>query len=171
MTRWCAAIPILVMTGLPIWTAPSPLAAPIEGLAAILCAIGVVRGALGPVTAGASFAVIGYAVALWSTDAEVNVLAAGIFGLALLFLFDLSEFARRLRGAKIIGAPMREQIAYWLGRAALASGAMALLILCGSALARIIDSETGAVAAGLGAVIAFAAAIYAAGVRSENEGA
>jgi hypothetical protein len=171
MTRWCVAMPILVMTGLPIWTAPCPLAAPIEGLAAILCAIGVLRDALGPVTAGASIAVIGYAVGLWSTGAEVNLVAAGIFGLALLFLFDLSEFARRLRGAKIIGAVMRQQIAYWFGRAALASGAAALLILCGSALARIIDSETGALAAGLGAVIAFAGAIYAAGVRSGKEGA
>jgi hypothetical protein len=169
MTRWCAAMPILVMAGLPVWVAPSPLVAPIEGLAAILCAIGVVRGALGPVTAGASFAVIGYAVALWSTGAEVNFVAAGLFGLALLFLFDLSEFARRFHGAKIIGAVLRKQIAYWLGRAALASGAMALLVPCGSALARLIAAETGAAIAGIGAVIAFAAAIYAAGVRSKNE--
>ena len=169
MTRWCVAMPILVMAGLPVWAAPSPFAAPIEGFAAILCAIGVLRGAVGPVTAGASIAVIGYAVALWSTGAAVNCVAAGVFGLALLFLFDLSEFARRFHGAKIIGTVLRQQIAYWLGRAGLASGVMALLVLCGSALARLIAAETGAAIAGCGAVIAFAAAIYAAGIRSNNE--
>jgi hypothetical protein len=169
MSRWCAALPILVMAGLPIWAAPSLLVAPIEGLAAILCAIGIARCALGPVTVGASFAVIGYALALWSTGAEVNAVAAGIFGLALLFLFDLSEFARRFRGARIIGAVMWEQIAYYLGRAAIASGAIAALIACGSVLGRIIDSETGAAAAGLGAVIAFAAAMRAGIVRAGPE--
>lgn len=169
MIRWWAAMPILVMAGLPIWTAPNLLVAPIEGLAAILCAIGILRFALGPVTAGAAFAVIGYALALWSTGAEANLVAAGIFGLALLSLFDLSEFRRRFRGARFIGPVTRRQMTYCLGRAAFASGAMALLILCGSALARIIDSKIGAAAAGVGAVIAFAAALHAGGVRAAPE--
>ncbi len=160
MSRWWAALPIVVMAMVPIWTAPSAPVVAIQSIACLFCALGLLRERVGPVTAGGSLAIIGYAVALWSANAGVDVIGAAIFGLAVLTLLDLSEFARRFRGAAIANEVMRAQAAYWLGRAAVIAGAIALLALGGSAVAAIIPGSGRAAIAGLGAAIAFAGALY-----------
>jgi hypothetical protein len=107
-----------------------------------------------------------YAIAIWSENHGVDVIGAAIFGLALLFVLDVSEFARRFDGAQIANDVMRAQIKYWLGRAALIAGAIALLTVGGSAVAAIVPGVGRAVIAGLGAVIAFAGALYGGIARS-----
>lgn len=162
MRRLWAALPLFVMAAVPVWTDPSAPVVAVEALACLFCALGILWRAASPVTGGGCLAIIGYAIALWPENAGVDVIGAAIFGLALLFLFDLSEFARRFRGAEIATAVLRARTAYWLGRAALIVGTIALVMLGGSALALIIPGEGRAVIAGLGAVIAFAGALYAA---------
>ena len=73
---------------------------------------------------GAVFATMGYAVALWFAADGIDVIGATAFGLALLFLMDLSEFGRRFHGATVAVSVIRGQTAYWIARAALILGAV-----------------------------------------------
>jgi hypothetical protein len=161
MNPFWAGLPIAVMAAVPLWTGISASVVVIEALAILLCAIGVQRHSLGPVTMGAVFATMGYAVALWFAADGIDVIGATAFGLALLFLMDLSEFGRRFHGATVAVSVIRGQTAYWIARAALILGAVALITLAGSVLASLVPAQGSAVIAGLGVVIAFAGAVYA----------
>jgi hypothetical protein len=169
MNRLWTVLPMLVMAAVPIWTARSAPIAALEAMACLFCAPGVFWRAPSLVTAGGCIAIIGYAIALWSGNDGVDVIGAAIFGLALLSLLDISEFARRFRGAEIANDVMRAQTAYWLGRAAIIAGLIGLLTLGGSAAAAIVPGMGGAVVAGLGAVIAFAGALYGGIVRRPGD--
>jgi hypothetical protein len=171
MTRSWAALPIIVMAGLPLWVAPSAPVMLIEAVAGLFCALGVLRHALAPVMAGGALAMIGYAFALWSADAGIDVIGAAVFGIALLALLDLSDAARRWHGAEIAAEVMRAQLAYWFGRTAIAAAAVALLSLCGTVLAVFVPASGRAIVTGLGALIAFAAALYAGIARGPRQGA
>ena len=171
MTRSWTALPIIVIAGLPVWTAPSAPVLLIEAAAGLLCALGIVRYALVPVTAGGALATIGYALALWSGAAGVDIVGAAVFGIALLVLLDLSDGARRWHGADIAAEVVRAQLAYWFGRTAIAAAAVALLSLCSAVLAVLVPAGGRAIVAGLGVLIAFAAALYAGIVRGARRGA
>jgi len=171
MTRSWAALPIIVMAGLPLWVAPSAPVILIETMAGLFCVLGIVRHALTPVTTGGALATIGYALALWSADAGVDMIGAAVFGIALVLLLDLSDAARRWHGADIAVEVVRAQLAYWFGRSAIAAAAVALLSLCGAVLAIVVPAGGRAIVAGLGALIAFAAALYAGIARGTRRGA
>jgi hypothetical protein len=167
MSRYWTGLPALVMVGVPVWTAPSDLVVAIEVLALLLCAVGILTSALAPVTGGGILGTIGYAVAVGGSAGGVDVVGATAFGLALLFLLDLSEFARRRRGTAISVMAMRGQRRYWLARAAVIVGAVAVLLLCGSIVALIVPGAARAVVAGAGVMIAFAGALRAGASRAE----
>ena len=171
MTRSWTALPIIVIAGLPVWTTPSAPVLLIEAAAVLLCALGIVRYALVPVTAGGALATIGYALALWSGSAGVDIVGAAVFGIALLVLLDLSDGARRWHGADIAAEVVRAQLAYWFGRTAIAAAAVALLSLCGAVLAVLVPAGGRAIVAGLGVLIAFAAVLYAGIARGTQRGA
>jgi hypothetical protein len=171
MTRSWAALPIIVMAGLPLWVAPSAPVMLIEAVAGLFCALGVLRHALAPVMAGGALAMIGYAFALWSADAGIDVIGAAVFGIALVTLLDLSDAARRWHGAEIATEVMRAQLAFWFGRTGIATTAVALLSLCGTVLAVFVPASGRAIVTGLGALIAFAAALYAGIARGPRQGA
>lgn len=165
MRRFWAMPPLLLLTAVPVWTMPSWLVIALAVLAAGLGAVGIASAFRAPITAAGILAIISYALALALQHGGVNVIGAAIFGLALLFLLDLSEFVRRFHGAKVAADVMRVQLAFWLGRAAIIEGAIALLSLSGFVFSLLVPSGSRAVVAGAGAVIAFAAAIYAGTVR------
>ena len=169
MNRWWTLLPMLVMAAVPISTDPSAPVAALEAMAGLVCALGVLWRPASLVTAGGCIAIIGYALALWSRNDGLDVIGAAVFGLALLFLIDLSEFARRFRGAAIANEVMRAQTAYWLGRAALIGGAIVVLTLGGTAAAAIVPGAGRAAIAGLGAVIAFAGTLYGGIVRRPGD--
>ena len=169
MNRFWTVLPIAMVVAVPVWTAPFAPVVAIEAAAGLLCALGIFWHATGPVTGGGCIAAVGYAVALWSGADGVDVIGAAIFGLALLFLLDLSEFARRFLGAEIAADVLRAQSAYWLGRAVLITAAIALLMLAGLALAFLIPGNGRAVMAGLGVVIAFAGALRGGIVRRPGD--
>jgi hypothetical protein len=160
MNRWWSLLPVGVMAAVPVWTAPSAPVVALEATACLFCALGVFGRSAGPVTAGGCIAMIGYTFAVWSGNEGVDVVGAAVFGLALLFVLQISEFARRFHGAQIANDVMRAQTSYWLGRAALIAGAVAILTLGGSAVAAIVPGTSRAVIAGLGAIIAFAGVLY-----------
>lgn len=168
MSRWWAMLPLVVVTAVPIGTGLSWPVVAIAGAGFLLCTLGIGLGALAPVTAGAVFAIVGYAAALWLDGDGVNVVAATVFGLALLFLLDVSEFARRFRGAEIASDVIGGQIAYWLGRAVAIVVAVALLTVSAFLLSLLVPSGARAVIAGLGVVITFAAALYAGIIPTES---
>ena len=171
MTRAWTAIPIIVIAGLPVWTAPSAPVLLIEAAAGLFCALGIARYALASVAAGGALATIGYALALWSGAAGVDIVGAAVFGIALLVLLDLSDGARRWHGAEIATEVVQAQLAYWFGRTAIIVAAMALLSLCSAVLAGLVPAGGRAIVAGLGVLIAFAAALYAGIVRGTRRGA
>ena len=109
---------------------------------------------------------IGYAVALRSGSAVLDVIGGGIFGLALLFLLDLSEVTRRFRGAKIANNVLQAQLVYWLERAAIISGIVIVLALAGFMMSSLVPPGGRAIVSGLGALLAFAGAIYTASTRA-----
>ena len=152
-----------------MWTADSVSVAVIEAVACLCGVLGIFHSITGSVTAGCVLATIGYAVALWSARAGVDVVGAALFGLALLFSLDLSEFVRRFRGAAIANDVIRAQTAYWLGRTAIIAGAVATLTLSGFVLSTLVPREGRAVVAGLGAVLAFAGALYAGIIRRPGD--
>ena len=171
MTRAWAIVPIIVIVGLPVWLAPSTPVLLIAAAAGLLCALGILRHELAPVAAGGAFAMIGYALALWSADAGVDVIGAAVFGVALLVLLDFGEFARRWHGAEIDTEVLRTQLAYRFGRTAIIVAAVALLLAVATVLALFVPAGDRAFVAGAGALIAFAAALYAGIARGPRRGA
>jgi len=161
MTRSWVALPIIVMAGLPLWVAPSAPVMLIEAVAGLFCALGVLRHALAPVMAGGALAMIGYALALWSADAGVDIIGAALFGIVLVLLLDVSAAARRWHGAEIAAEVMRVQLAFRFGRTVIATAAVAMLSLCGTVLAVFVPASGRAIVTGFGALITFAAALYA----------
>jgi hypothetical protein len=169
MHYWLTA-PILLMAMVPVWTAPTAPVLAIELLACLLCGAGVIIGATTPVTAGAALGIIGYAVALSLQSADrVDVIGATVFGFALLFLLDLSEFARRFRGADIAKEVLRAQTAHWLGRVAITAAAVMVLTLGGFVLSLLVPGGGRAVVAGIGTVLALAGALHAGIVRRPGD--
>jgi hypothetical protein len=179
MNRWWVGIPLAIAAAVPICTNPSVAIAAIETVAVLLCVLGIAFAMTGPVTAGCVVAIIGYAAALQSGSTDLDVVGGGIFGLALLFLLDLSEFARRFRGAGIAKSALRAQLAYWLERGAIISGIVIVLALAAFMVSLLVPPGIRAIAAGLGALLAFVGTVYGAwmqprgaigGVRSRNSG-
>ena len=165
MSRWWTALPLAVIAAVPVWTAASVPVVAIGATACMLCALGICVARHGPITAGCVIAVIDYAAALWTAATAVDVIGSALFGTALLFLLDLSEFARRFRDAEIATDVIRSQIVYWLGRAAVITGAAAALTTVGFVLSVWVPGPGRTVVAGLGAILAFLGALMAGVVR------
>jgi hypothetical protein len=161
MNRIWAGLPIAMLVAVPLWTESSMLVFAIGALAVLPCVIGVLLRSLALVITGALFAVAGYAVALWSANAGFDAIGGAIFGLALLFCLDISEFAQRFHGARVATEVIQAQTAYWLARAAIIALTIALLVLSGSVLGLLVPGSSRAAIAGLGSVIAFGGALYA----------
>jgi hypothetical protein len=170
MIRYWLTVPILLMAVVPVWTAATIPVLVIEVLACVLCGAGVVVGATTPVTAGATLGIIGYTVALCLQSAgHVDVVGATVFGFSLLFLLDLSEFARRFHGADIAKEVLRAQVVYWLGRGAIIAAAVMALVLGGFMISVLVPGVGRAVVAGIGAVLALAGALHAGIVRRPGD--
>jgi hypothetical protein len=161
---------ILLMAMVPVWTAPTAPVLAIEVVACLLCGAGVIIGATTPVTLGAMLGFIGYAVAVCvQSDGRVDVVGAAVFGLAVLFLLDLSEFARRFRGADIAKEVLRAQTVYWLGRVAIIAAAVMALTLGGFALSVLVPGGGRALVAGIGTILALAGALHTGIIRRPGD--
>lgn len=169
MNRWWSALPMALMAAVPIWTSPSAPTIAIEAAACAFCILGLLRATTAPVTAGCVIAVIGYTFALWSAAPGIDVVGAALFGLALLFLLDLHEFARRFRGAEVAPEVLRAQAAYWVARIVVVAGAVLGLTAGGFVVSLVVPDGGRAVLAALGAVLAFAGVLNAGIVRRPGD--
>lgn len=165
MMRYSALIPTAVLIGVPLWTAPSLSVLFVGFIAGCFCGVGVLRLWLPSITVGGSLALADYALAGLLAGGGLDIIGAAAFGLALLFLLDLTEFVHRFRGAEIATAVRRTQIAFWIGRAAAAIAAVALLSLGAAVFSHAIPVFGRPVVAGLGAAIAFVGAMRGGVVR------
>jgi len=168
MKRIWVGLPIAVMAAVPLWNGTSLPVYWIELLGLLVCACGVLWYSLATLTTGCGLVIVAYTVGLCLSADAVDVIGATAFGLAILFLLDLAEFGRRFRGAAVASSVVRAQTVYWAGLATFMFGAVIFLTLIGSALAAIVPGASRAVVAGLGAVLAFAGALYAVVRRTES---
>jgi hypothetical protein len=152
-----AVIPLLV--GPPLWLAFTWETAAIAVVTSLVLLAGVLGLWLPAITAGAVLALIELALALHLSAASLGVFGATAYGLALLFLIDAADFLRRFEGATIDSSAWRGQIAWWIGRAAIAVAATVGLVIVAGGTAGLLPSAGRPLLAGLGALIAFAATL------------
>jgi len=139
------------------------------GLAALLLvATGLVMPWRWPTIAAACLLVTNHALALWGTDAPVDIVSAAGFGTALYFLLQFSDLAHGMRRATVSAGVTRALLARLVVFAALTLAAA----MTGMAAARPVSKVLPAVlapllaaAGALGVVTALALAVTGAGRR------
>jgi hypothetical protein len=162
MMPLAALVLVAVLVAIPLAVLP---AAPVTWLAILAFCVagaGVIVGSRPIVTAGASLALIAYAVALVTAEAVVDPLAAVAFGATLVLLLPLVHLSAHVHGAAIGPAVIAVQIRHWLVIVALgvvaaigltAAAAMVGTTLRGASLPLVV------VAAALGALMTTAGVI------------
>jgi hypothetical protein len=165
MTRYASAPAILILVGVPIAVEPSWLVAVPALLAGILCAAGLVRRSLGLIVTGGVGVMMVLTAALWWSSSSLSVLGALAFGLALLLLVDTVGLAHRFSGATVEAPTLRLHVAWWIGRATVVLATGAILPAIASAVALALPLYGRPILAGVGALIAFVAAMFVSGSR------
>jgi hypothetical protein len=162
MIRLAVAALVTVVVGIPLAILPT---APVTWLTVVALAIGT-TGALvlsvTLVTAGASLALIAYAVALALARPAADPLASVVLGGTLVLLLALVHFGSRIDGAVVGPRVVAGQIRHWMAIAALGVAGAAVLTLGGAVLGPALVGATlpvVVVAAGLGALLAVAGVI------------
>jgi hypothetical protein len=130
MTRLLAAAFAVVLSAAPVLIMPVP-AVSVIALGGLLLA----TFWRWPITAAACVFLADYAAALWVAAGPVNVAGAAGFGLALLFMLESGDLARRVRRAAVDGAVIRSHLGRWSGFGAATLGLTALAVALASALA------------------------------------
>ena len=117
MMRALTLVPITVMAGVPVLLRPSSAVAGIGAAAALLCMAGVFLRWRPLVTAGASVAVMLYALTLVGTRS--SLWSAIVLGVSLALVLDVFEFARRFHGAVVTRPALYRQARHWIATTAL----------------------------------------------------
>jgi hypothetical protein len=117
MMRALTLIPIAVIAGVPVLMRPSSAFAGIGAAAAVLCMAGVFLRWRPLVTAGASVALMLYALALFR--ARSSLASAIVLGVSLPLVLDVSEFLRRFHGAVVTRPVWSRQARHWVATAIL----------------------------------------------------
>jgi hypothetical protein len=127
MMRLAAVALLVVVAGLPVSVLPAP---PVTWLAAgalVVGAAGVVARVVPLVTAGASLALVAYALALVIERPPVSAVAASTLGATLVLLLALVQFEDHVRGAALGPRVVAGQARRWLAVAAVGAAAAAAL--------------------------------------------
>jgi hypothetical protein len=117
MMRALTLIPIAVMAGVPVLMRPSSAVGGIGAAAAVLCLAGVFLRWRPLVTAGASLAVMLYALTL--VGARSSLWSAIVLGVSLALVLDVFEFVRRVHGAVVTRPALGRQTRHWVTTAIL----------------------------------------------------
>jgi hypothetical protein len=133
MMRLAAAILVAVLAAFSLSVLPGRPVTWLAGAALAVGGTGVVVLSVPVVAAGASLALIAYALALVIARPPVDVVAGSAFGATLVLLLGLVHFAARVRGAAVGRAVLATQIRQWL--AIVAVGVLAAVGLTGAAAA------------------------------------
>ncbi|HEV8530922.1 MAG TPA: hypothetical protein VGT00_05870 [Methylomirabilota bacterium] len=135
MIRLLGAAVAVVLSAAPVLIMPVQAVAVIALVGLLLATVGVAAFWRWPVTAAACVFLADYAAALWGAAGPVNVAGAAGFGLALLFMLESADLARRVRRAAVDGAVIRSHLGRWSGFGAATLGSAALAVALASALA------------------------------------
>ena len=162
MLRLAAGVLVAMLVAIPLAVLP---AAPVTWLAMPALGVGgagVIALSVPMVTAGASLALIAYAVALVIAGPAVDPIAAVALGAALVLLLALVHFAGRVQGAALGPAVIAAQVRHWLVIVALGVAAAAGLTTGGVVLGPTLRSASlpvVVIAAALGALMTTAGVI------------
>jgi len=170
MMRLAAAILVAVLAALPLTVLPSPPVTWLAVSALVVGGAGVVALSVPLVTAGASLALIAYALALVIVRAPFDPVAAIAFGATLVLLLALVHFAGRAHGAAIGPSVIASQIRHWLMVVAVGVVAAVVLTMGGAALAVTLQGAAFpvvVVVAALGAVVTVAGVIALVTTRAD----
>ncbi len=154
-----AAVFVLILVGLPLVVLPSWIVAVLAFVAAGLCAGGIAALSVPVLTAGASLAVIEYALALSISDGPPDFVTAMVLAVALFLLLELVSFMGRLHGAAVAAPVMRSMIRYWLAIAGAGAGVVIVLTAAAAAVRLAVPVPSYPAAAAAGALGAFVAAV------------
>jgi hypothetical protein len=162
MMRLAAALLVAVLVGLPLTVLPSPPVTWLAVPALVVGGAGVVVLSVPLATAGASLALIAYALALVIAQPPGDPVVAIALGVTLVLLLALVHFAGRVQGAAVGPSVIPAQVRHWL--AVVALGALAAVVLTAGAV--VLGGTLGGAAlpvvvvvAALGALLAVAGAI------------
>jgi hypothetical protein len=133
MMRLAAAVLVAVLVAFSLAVLPTRPVTWIAVPALVVGGVGVIVLSVPVVAAGASLALIAYALALVIARPPVDSIAASAFGATLVLLLALVHFAARVRGAAIGPAVIATQIRHWL--AIVAVGVLAAIGLTAAAAA------------------------------------
>ncbi len=133
MMRLAAAVLVGILAALPLTVRPFP---PVTWLAvAVLVVGGAAVAALSVplVTAGASLALIAYALAVVIAQPPVDPVTAIVLGATVVLLMGLVHFAGRSQGAAVGPRVVASQVRHWL--VVVAIGVVAAIVLAAAAAA------------------------------------
>jgi hypothetical protein len=113
-------------------------------------------------------AVIALALALWWSGTSMSVFGAVAFGLALLLLLDSTYLISRFAGSAFDRSALRNQVTWWMARAAVFVGAAILITVLASALRLFVPTSGRAILGAAGALAAIVAGLWLVLSRSER---
>jgi len=163
------AVLALMLFGMTLRVAPYEAVLEIGLVALLLVATGLATPWRWPMISAACLFLTNHALALWGTDAPVDIVGAAVFGVALLFLLQLSDLGRGMRRASVGAGVTRSLLARLLVFAVMTL----IATTAGMAIARPLSAAVPAVlapllatAGALGVVTALALAATGAGRRA-----
>ena len=169
MSRLPVAVLALVPFAMTLRVAPFEPVLEIGLAALLLVATGLVTPWRWPMITAACLFLTNHALALWGTDAPVDIVGATGFGVALLFLLQLDEMGRGMRRASV-GAGVTRVL---LARLLVFAGLTLAATMGGMAVARPLSAAVPAAlapllatAGALGVVTALALAVIGTGRRA-----
>jgi hypothetical protein len=161
------AIPLLV--GVPLWLETSRLVAVVALAGGAVCLVAVLRASLSLATVGGTLALFALALALRSASSSAGVLAMVAFGSGLLLLAEAADWGRRFDGASVTPALWRRTMAWWTARTSISFAIALVLTLLAPVIAISLTEAWAPFVAGLGVLVAFAAAIAVAWAGGDDK--
>jgi len=161
MTRYPAAIAVLIVAAAPLWLASSPIVIALASLSGVLCLGGVFARSSTSLTTGAWLALVELTIALLWSHASNSLGVPAVFGLALMLLLLFADFDARFRGAQIDSTVTDRQVRHWIRLFVAATGCVLALAIVAIAMAGLIAPPIREVVAGVGALGAFLAVLHA----------
>ena len=161
MMRAVAGLCALLAVGVPLVASPTQFVATVAAAIALLCAVGVLLPSASIVTAGASLALVEYTLVIWRSGRPPSFFAAIGFGVLLLLLVQITDFAARFGEASSASPVVRSQVRYWC-RLGGAGAVIAMLVLVlATTLAVLVRLPLAPLVAGAAALVAFAGVVGA----------
>jgi hypothetical protein len=159
MSRLVPALAVPILVGVPFVLDASSVVALAALATGALCLVAVLRASLAWATAGGTFALLSVTLALRGASVSDNAFVLTLFGLALLLLVDGVHLCHRFDGATVTRALWRRLATWWAARAAISLAIAVVIAGLAPLIAIGLPPEWTPFVAGIGVLMAFAAAV------------